>query len=430
EDAIELDVFARQAFISNDNWNDVLVFNEYEDMTNIKVNWQMNPDNVVEEKLNLSLGGGDLPDAYHSNYISDNDMLKYGEQGLFVPLNDLIDEYAPNFKKVLEDNPVIEKQITLPDGNIYAFPMIVDEEFFSYRTREKPWINEKWLDNLNMDMPETTEEFYDYLKAVKEGDPTGNGESDITPYGGREIDPLFNYLKGSFGVANKGGENANVDVDPATGEMRFFPISDNYKNLLEYMHRLYSEELIAQNIFSIDDEQYRANVGEGKYGSTVFYNPEVSVGGDHVKDFTGMPALEGPEGKKEFITLISEVVNISAFIITKDNDHPEATVRWIDHFYGEEGMKLFFLGVEGETYEINENGEAEFMDHIINSDEGNTMQQEQSKYLTFHGGGFPSLITEEYFQGAAESSEKAIEAAEILEPDVVENPWPSFMYTE
>src|SRR5699024_619947 len=205
EDAIELDVFARQAFISNDNWNDVLVFNEYEDMTNIKVNWQMNPDNVVEEKLNLSLGGGDLPDAYHSNYISDNDMLKYGEQGLFVPLNDLIDEYAPNFKKVLEDNPVIEKQITLPDGNIYAFPMIVDEEFFSYRTREKPWINEKWLDNLNMDMPETTEEFYDYLKAVKEGDPTGNGESDITPYGGREIDPLFNYLKGSFGVANKGG---------------------------------------------------------------------------------------------------------------------------------------------------------------------------------------------------------------------------------
>src|SRR5699024_3218072 len=255
--------------------------------------------NVITEKLNLALGSGNLPDAFHTTFMSNNDMMKYGEQGVFIPLNDLIDEYAPNFKKILEDNPVIKKQITFPDGNIYGFPKITDEDFIAYRTKAKPWINEKWLDNLGMEMPETTEEFYEYLKAVKEGDPTGKGNTDIIPYGGREIDTLVNYLKGAFGVANKGTSNANVDLDPETGELRFFSISDDYKNLMEYLHKLYSEELIAQNIFSIEDEQYRANTKEGMYGSTVFFAPVVSVGGENVKDLVGMPALEGPEGERE-----------------------------------------------------------------------------------------------------------------------------------
>jgi len=88
------------------------------------------------------------------------------------------------------------------------------------------------------------------------------------------------------------------------------------------------------------------------------------------------------------------------------------------------------MGVEGETYEINEDGEAVYMDHILNSEEGNTIAQEQSKYLTFQGGGFPSITTEDYFQGTAESSDEAIAAAEKLKPHLVGDPWPPFIYKE
>src|SRR5699024_10363665 len=112
DEPIELDFFARQAAVSNDNWNDVLVFNEYEDMTNMNINWQMVTDNVITEKLNLALGSGSLPDAFHTTFMSNSDMMKYGEQGVFIPLNDLIEEYAPNFRKILDENPIIEKQIT------------------------------------------------------------------------------------------------------------------------------------------------------------------------------------------------------------------------------------------------------------------------------------------------------------------------------
>src|SRR5699024_2897920 len=145
----------------------VLIWNEYEKMTNIDVNWEMVPHEGLAERRNLSLSG-DLPDAYHSAVIPATDLYKYGNQGTFIRLNDLIDEHAPNFKKILEENPEIEKAITFPDGNIYSFPLIYDPDFSALRISEGPWIREDWLGELGMENPETTEEFYEYLKAVKE----------------------------------------------------------------------------------------------------------------------------------------------------------------------------------------------------------------------------------------------------------------------
>jgi len=60
---IKLDIFAGQAPATNPDWNDVLIWNEYEEMTNIDVNWEMVPYESREEKRNLALGGGKLPDA-------------------------------------------------------------------------------------------------------------------------------------------------------------------------------------------------------------------------------------------------------------------------------------------------------------------------------------------------------------------------------
>lgn len=340
----------------------------------------------------------------------------------------MIDDYAPNLKGLLEKYPEIEEALTFPDGHIYSFPQMTDPEFSSMRIGPKPFINKDWLETLDMDMPETTDEFYDYLKAVKEGDPNGNGENDEVPYGAPDIDTLYTYLRGSFNLANKGSENDNIDKDPETDEMRFYPISDDYKDLMKYMHKLYSEGLIAENIFTIDHTQYLSNSEEGKYGSVVWYDPNPEAE-ESDEEFVGMPALEGPDGTKTFSNFSSPLINIGAFVITKDNEQPAATIRWIDHFYGDEGMKEFFMGFEGETYELDDDGEPEYTDHILDSDDGLSQDQEIAKYLTFGGGGYPAMMTEKYFQGS-EGSEKELEAAESLEPDLIEDSWPVFIHTE
>ncbi|TQS75003.1 extracellular solute-binding protein [Ornithinibacillus gellani] len=421
---VDLEFFAGQAPATNPDWNDVLIFNTYEDMTNMNIKWKMVPHDSIAEQRNLALGSGSLPDAFHSAQIGVSDLAKYGEQGVFVPLNDLIDKYAPNFKKILDENPVIKKAITMPDGNIYSFPLISDPEFASHRIQARPFINKKWLDELGMDMPKTTDEFYQYLTAVKE-------ELGEVPFGGPYIDTLTEYLLGSFGLATKGGSNLYLDEDPETGDIRFYPTSDGYKELIEYVHKLYSEGLIEKNIFSIDHHQFITNLGDGKYGSVVWFAPEEVASKENGKDFVGMPTLEGPHGDKTLNKIGDPVMSPGAFVITSNNEYPAATVRWIDYFYGEEGMKLFFMGVEDETYTVADDGTLQFMDHITNSKDGLTFEEEAAKYLTFPGGGFPSMVKEGLFQGVA-SAPQSLEAADLLKPDMIPDDeiWPSLTYTK
>lgn len=430
KEEINLDFFAGQAPATNPDWNDVLIFNEYEEMTNININWEMVPHETLAEKKNLALAGGSLPDAFHSASMNITDLSKYGEQGVFIPLNDLIDKYAPNFKKILDENPAIKESITLSDGNIYAFPMISNPDFLSHRLQARPFINKVWLDELGLDMPETTDEYYNFLKAVKEQGPS-NGEVEEVPFGGPYLDTLIAYLRGSFGLANRGGSNPFIDLDPETEEMRFYPVSEQYKELLEYLHKLYDEELIEQNVYSIEHHQFLANLSEGKYGSVVWFAPEEVAGKEKGKDYVGMPVLEGPNGEKTLTQLGVPVLNPGAFVITSANEYPAATVRWIDHFYGQEGMELFFMGIEGETYEINEDGEMQFMDHILNSKDGLTFEEEAAKYLTFPGGGFPTMVSEGLFQGTA-SAPQSLEAVTKLENNVIkdEDIWPILSHTK
>src|SRR5699024_10628902 len=186
-------------------------------------------------------------------------------------LNDLIKEYAPNLTKIFEEYPEIERAATMSDGNIYSMPMIIHPDFLSYRMRTVPFINQEWLNEVGMEVPETTEEFYDYLVEVKEADPAGGGKT--IPFGAPQLGETFDWLSGAFGVQNQGFlEGPAVDLDE-NGDVRFYAMEDGYRELLEYMNQLYSEELIDPNIYSIEWNQFLANGAEGVYGSSVFFEP-------------------------------------------------------------------------------------------------------------------------------------------------------------
>lgn len=80
-------------------WKDKLLWKEAEKRTGIHIEWTLVPQANLEEKKNLLLASGEIPDAFYGGGITSQDMISYGQQGVFLPLNDLIDKYAPNFKK-------------------------------------------------------------------------------------------------------------------------------------------------------------------------------------------------------------------------------------------------------------------------------------------------------------------------------------------
>lgn len=408
-----------------DDYNELLIWKEYEKMTNIKIDWGLVAVQGLEEKRNISLAGGNIPDVYYTASMPNSDLQKYGDQGIFVALNDLIDEHMPNLTKLLDEDPSLRAGLTFPDGNIYSLPTIHDPEYLEVRLGMAFWIREDWLEELGMDLPETTDDFYEYLKAVKETDLLGDGSGKEVPFGAHNLAGLKDVMKGSFGVGNKGHGNGYVDLDPETEEPRFFPTAEGYKEMLEYLHKLYSEELIEQNIFTIDTQQSFANGTEGLYGSTVISGTEGVYGKEEGSKFTGMNALKGPHGDQQVTRIGPPLNSRGGFVVTNKNEYVPETLKWMDYFYSDEGATLYFMGVEGETYEIDENGEKEYVDEFYNT-EGKSFDQVVSKYFSWLGGGYPGLVKKEFFKSSSE--EKVTEAADRVRP-YVEDVWPGLLLT-
>lgn len=423
KDPITFKIFSGQPPNSTSvNWNDILIWNEYKEMTNINVEWELTPTESLEEKRNLLLASDDLPDVFYATQLPIPDLYKYGKQGTFIELNDLIDKHAPHFKKLMEDDPSIRDAITFPDGSIYSLPYLASPDFVAFRTNPFLWVNKEWIEELEIDLPKTTDEFYQYLKAVKESDLKGNENQDVIPYGDDSIGRLITKLYGAFGLNNRGSHNSFVDMDPNENKLRFFPTSDQYKEMLEYVHKLYSEELIQQNIYSTDNSQYIANNENNLYGSTTYW-PTPMLFGEN--ESIALEPLEGPYGDKK-ADMTHPVLNIGSFAITRANENPEAAIRWVDYFYSNEGSKLFYMGIEGKTYEETADGKFEYLEEILTEA---TIGKSTLKYLAWAGTGAPSLLKQEYFSGS-EASVESLEASKKSEPYVIDEVWPAFTYTE
>ncbi|HLR73928.1 MAG TPA: ABC transporter substrate-binding protein, partial [Virgibacillus sp.] len=180
-------------------------------------------------------------------------------------------------------------------------------------------------------------------------------------------------------------------------------------------------------IFTIEHAQYFSNGAEGLYASTYIQDPGELFSGEYRNNYIGGLPLEGPDGHNEFTAIQHPIDSYGSFAITSENEHPEATVRWVDHFYSEEGSKMFFMGFEGETFEKLDD-EYQFVDDIRNNPDDLNLDQAVSRFLTWPGGKYPAMTKEDYFKGA-EGSEASKEAASKLHENVVEEIWPTFSYT-
>src|SRR5690625_621935 len=89
EEPIELDIFAGKSATTADDWNDVLLLNEYKEMSNVDITWNQVPADGLDEKRNLALASGRSADAVYAANISIADLQKYGDQGTFIPLNEI-----------------------------------------------------------------------------------------------------------------------------------------------------------------------------------------------------------------------------------------------------------------------------------------------------------------------------------------------------
>ena len=98
------------------------VLNRLQQETGIHIDWTCMSDSL-REQVNISIAGGELPDAFLAVGFNNYDISRYGDDGTFMDLTPyLTEEYMPNLSRILEENPDIRSAITMDDGYIYGLP--------------------------------------------------------------------------------------------------------------------------------------------------------------------------------------------------------------------------------------------------------------------------------------------------------------------
>jgi putative aldouronate transport system substrate-binding protein len=325
-----------------------------EENTNIHVDWQEISSQTLDEKVNIMFAGGDLPDALMS-CVSDSILLNNYDSGLLLPLNDLLENWAPNLNKLLTSYYM--QQLLLPDGKLYSTPSGAMAPWLTFDTQ--PFINKSWLDSLGLEIPETTQDFHNVLKAFKDNDVNGNGNpDDEIPLSFVGVSNL-RMLLGSFGIAC----NDNY-LKVNNGEVVFVPATNNFKQAMEYFHNLYADELIDPESFTQNINQLRAkgkNEEAPLLGSFIQFLDDITVGNVYWNQYSLILPLEGPNGDQEYQQVILKPSH--GLVITSNSEYPEAIIRWVDYMhediynmvantYGLESQGIWSK-VEGNKYRIN-----------------------------------------------------------------------------
>ncbi|GGD97547.1 ABC transporter substrate-binding protein [Paenibacillus nasutitermitis] len=361
---MKLKMFAPQfASIENMDTNE---FTKYvEEKTNIDIQWELVPDNALNDRKQLMLASGDYPEVILQGALTKEEQMKYGKQGVFIPLNDLIDKYAPNFKKALTDIPYLKSSITAPDGNIYALPQI--NECYHCDYAMKLWINKEWLDKLGLSVPTTTDEFYTVLKAFKEKDPNGNGKKDEIPLTGSDemwAGNVSAFLMNAFIMDDYTEKSNGTFLSVKDGKVDMVADKEEWKQGLLYLNKLYKEGLIdpaafTQNADAIQQLANREpdNVMGGLTTALISYAHSPDDKHPRHKEYVTVPPLKGPNGVQQ--TIYFAGIGSSQFAITNKATEEQqiAAIRLADYLYTEEAIVLEEHGPEGKGWRKATDGE-------------------------------------------------------------------------
>lgn len=418
----------RQTPVQSD-FNDIVILQEFAEETGIHITYQNIPEADVATQLSLMLNSGELPDILFRLNVSSTDQARYAAEDLFVALSDY-PEYMTNLQSWFDQFPTAEQAVTMDDGKIYAAPYILAGD--AIRMGTKLWYSTDVLEKVGMEMPTTTDELYEHLKACKDLDYNENGQADEIPLTSATINEIVQSFMGSFGMTNRGNSHVNVFVDD-NGELTYAYTSENFREELRYLNKLYTEGLIDQDIFTNDLAQVIAKCSTGRALNFMMVNNSPVSGTEYEQYSLGFTEpLEGPNGDKIFGNYSLPASDTGQFLITytceeKGEDAIIAAMTFMDHWYSEEGIISYFMGVEGVTYEEDPDspGGLALTDAVLNDPDGRNFEQVLGEYVPWAGGGNPSVATNEYFKGG-ETWPVCLEAAESLVNYLPEEVWAPF----
>ena len=360
------------AAIMTTDWNDNEFYQEMEARTGVHLEMEMVSSADYQTNFNLMIASGNIADLIYvgASYYSEGVDAAI-DDGYFLDLTDLVDEYMPNYQKVRTSDVQYELLSTTDSGRLGAV-------YELRQSKQGPWlglwIRQDWLDDLSLETPVTFDDYHEVLTAFK------NEKGATAP-----LILNFSGSDGEFGTMSGGLNVLNSWQLDETGKVNFGPYMPAWKEYVTIMHQWYTEGLIDPDFMATDERTAdMAKVVTGASGlfAALYTMPSVyeAASEDPNMNLTPVNPPVMNEGDEGHIRLRDSYTSGNT-AIGADCENPEVAMRWLDYLFTEEGALLANYGVEGDTFEFNEEGEPEFTDKILANENGWTMTQTVASYL-------------------------------------------------
>jgi putative aldouronate transport system substrate-binding protein len=313
-----------------------------EEDTNIHIDWTQVNQSDWNTQVNLMFASGDYTDIIVNGGTIDAEI--YGvDQGILLPVDDLIDSYMPIYKERLEADTAAWKSLVRTDGKMYAIGRIADDgtnhpgSFF---------INKKWLDEANLPLPTNTEELHGALQAFLAADSNRLGYTGT-------FDELTTYFFFMWGIPES---DIHVSIDE-NKKVVFNPFQPGYREAIEYMHRLYSEGLMDVNTITQDANTKISKYNQNNVGLTTMHRLK-SMGWDILEEdmvFLLTPAADGysVSFRSQFAVASQRV------FFTATNPYLQESAMWVDYQLEDQLTFEAYYGPEGVLWNWNDEGKCE-----------------------------------------------------------------------
>lgn len=349
EEPVEFDWYINYSWFVT-GWGENVVSRKITEETGVNLNF-ITPSGNESEKLNALIAADSLPDFITLGWW-ESQVDEMIDKGKVYALNELADEYDAYFYQVSDADVV--NWYTREDGNIYGYPNSCFtprdlEEHDNVGSNQTFLVRKDIYEAIGSPDMTTPEGFQAAVEKAYEMFPMVDGEP-LIPVG-----------------AHVFGEQGNVSFDQYLMNFLAVPFEENgeiydrftnedYITWLKMFRRLGEEGLLTDDIFIDQRTQMEEKVAKGRYFCMIYQYTDMAT--QQKELYASHPeriymAVDGPRNAAgNDHTLTTTGINgWTVTLISKNCEHPERAIAFLDYMLSEQGQFRIMLGVEGETFD-------------------------------------------------------------------------------
>ncbi len=319
------------------------------------------PDNV-DQKIGVMLAGGEFPDLVGTTDLK----MRLLEGGALLPLDDMLEtgDY-PNLATHVEDD--INKMSysgTEVDPGLYIIPNY--NRFYGEITGGTYygpafWIQKRVLEDAGYPELEnmTLERYFELIENFKAENPETEGIPtvgfELLASTGREWG-MTNPPALLSGSPNNGG--VIVDED---GNAEIYADKDIARDFYEVLNEQYDAGLVDPESFTLTFDQYTAKLAAGNVLGMHDQGWNFQTASDSLRsagkdEYTYVPLMPVYDGVEPWYADRDVMNTNQGFGVSASSEQPEKALKFLDIMLSEPWQKVLSWGIEGEDYEVGDDG--------------------------------------------------------------------------